>query len=377
MKSSGPQGRLPRVQFISKPMDPPYRDGSKCLVRDLCHNLRTVEPHVLSSRAPLPELGPDVIAHPAYSQVGSYRPLLLQNAQAALWTAIASRAELWHFVFAPNPVSSRVARGLRRLRRVPTLQTIASPPRSFDDPRSLLFGDLVIAQSEWTRRKMIAAAKSFGQSIPEIIEIPPSVPVLPHVSWAEEERVRAQLGLENRAPLLVYPGDLEVSRGAARAIEWAPEVRKLVPEVRVVIAYRQKTPHAAARAAELRRCSDPSLVLFAQDIDNIHALLQTAAAIVFPVEDLYGKVDLPIVLLEALALKTPVLALDEGPLGSLEGALRLPLDPIAWIAQASRIIKDPLFRSQWSDQGTQAVLRTYSADRVCRQYEDVYARLLS
>ncbi len=45
-----------------------------------------------------------------------------------------------------------------------------------------------------------------------------------------------------------------------------------------------------------------------------------------PVDDLHGKVDLPIVLLEALTLGTPALVLDEGPLsGTHGGRVRCPV----------------------------------------------------
>ena len=34
---------------------------------------------------------------------------------------------------------------LKRIRGVPVVQTIASPPRDFDKPQTLLFGDVVVA----------------------------------------------------------------------------------------------------------------------------------------------------------------------------------------------------------------------------------------
>lgn len=357
-------------------MDPPYRDGSKCLVRDLCLHLTQVEPHVLSHRKSTSELGPRTVSHAVYGAGSSYRPAFWENARAASWLAAASRADIWHFVFAPNARSSQVARVLARLRRVRTVQTIASPPRSFENPRTLLFGDIVVAQSEWTKRQFQMKAKAASVVLPEIVEIPPPAPRVLVRSRKECESSRAALGLRPQGPLYVYPGDLEVSRGAARTIDWSKALKARVPDAQIAIAYRQKTENAELCAQALRASCDPGLVVFLRDVTDIHALIQSATAILFPVEDLYGKVDLPIVLLEALALGTPVLALDQGPLMSLRGALRIPLDPLAWIAQAARLAQDSEFRNSVSQAGLVQASTWYAPERVAACYEELYQRLL-
>jgi glycosyltransferase involved in cell wall biosynthesis len=373
---------LPQLQFVSKPMAPPFRDGSKCLVRDLCLHLETVTPHVMGTGERVQELGDRVVHHAIYGSSGNYSPSALQNLRAAAYLLFLSRADLWHFVFSPNARSSQVGATLRRLRGVPTVQTIASPPRSFEEPEKLLFGDVIVAQSAWTRTQFEAAlARSTvqprGTSQRRIETIAPPAP---HLDEPTEERVakeRARLGLSDGEALFVYPGDLEVSSGAAHMIEWAPSVRERIPGARVLLAYRNKTEKAEARAQELRERADTRVVELQPNVPDIHALLKLATAIVFPVDDLYGKVDLPIVLLEALRLGTPVLALDEGPLKSLEGALRLADDPREWLDAMARITADVEFRAGCVAQGKRAVDEHYSPAQIARQYEKIYEDLLS
>src|SRR3712207_6253564 len=140
-----------RVLFVSKPIAPPFHDGTKCLVRDIALNLTRVEPVWLSSRgSKANELSASVRSVPVYSDAGSYTPAFAQSLRAAAWVLLRSDADVWHFVFAPNARTSRAGRLLKRARSVPVVQTIASPPRSFAAVDDLLFGDVIVAQSRWT-----------------------------------------------------------------------------------------------------------------------------------------------------------------------------------------------------------------------------------
>src|SRR5262245_46317548 len=119
-----------RVLFVSKPIAPPFHDGTKCLVRDVARELTTVQPIVMSTPS-APALARVEQAR-VYAAPGKFAPSLAANLRAASWLLLRSRADLWHFVFAPNPRTSRAGRLIAGLRRMPVVQTVASPPRSFD-----------------------------------------------------------------------------------------------------------------------------------------------------------------------------------------------------------------------------------------------------
>ncbi len=170
-----------RVLFVSKPIVPPYHDGTKCLVRDVATHVTRVAPVVMSAPgvAPLRRAdGAEVEMEAAYRGAGSFAPAFADNLRAATWLAARSRAAVWHFVFAPNPRSSGAGRMLKRLRRVPVVQTVASPPREFRAIETLLFGDVVVAQSHWTKKNIENAAEAEGVTAPRVEVIPPPVPEL-------------------------------------------------------------------------------------------------------------------------------------------------------------------------------------------------------
>jgi phosphatidylinositol alpha-1,6-mannosyltransferase len=365
----------PLVQFVSKPIAAPFRDGTKCFVRDLVTHFSEVDSAVMGTREGAAELLGLTRIEAIYGDAGRFAPGLSQNLRAASWLLFQSRADIWHYVFAPNLRSSQVGRALRALRRIPVVQTIASPPRSFTDPHKLLFGDVIVAQSDWTRAQFLSNWQ--GPKAPTIHVVPPPAPLVPQPSEQALTQVRARLGATAATPIFLYPGDLEISQGAARVGALIEPIRALLPEAVLVFAYRDKSSAAEAHARELQAQLPQSGVHFEKNVPDIHALVAASSAILFPVDDLYGKIDLPIVLLEAMGLGTPVLALDEGPLTSLTGAWRAPFEPAAWAERAVATAKEGEIRGQAVALGRAAARDHYAPGRVARAYEAFYRQLLA
>jgi len=370
---------VPRVLFVSKPIAPPFHDGTKCLVRDVAANLSSVTPVVMTTRQALASLPPGVQGRAVYRERGSggFTPALLDNAGAALSLLTGPRDDLWHFVFAPNPRTGQVARALRLLVNVPIVQTVASPPRHFRDLRRLLFGDEIVVQSRSTENSLIAAAAVEGFALPPVSVIPPPVPPLTAPSAQQVEQARRELDLQPRDRVVLYPGDLEVSSGAEATRALVEPLCERFPDVVVVFAFRNKTPRAAERAAVLKQALHGRRVRITDRVANMHALLAATDIVIFPVDDLWGKVDQPIVLLEALQLGTPCLVLNQGPLKDVEGAGKLAtIDTRAWLEALSGLLASSAERERVVCAGRSSAASVYASGVVARAYEAIYLRAL-
>jgi len=368
------------VLYVSKPIAPPFHDGSKCLVRDVARQLTRIDPIVLSTPGAPPVVSAagarSVRSVPAYGAAGAFTPAFSANLRAAGFLLLRSRASVWHFVFAPNPRTSQVGRLLSRLRRVPVVQTVASPPRSFEHPAQLFFGDVVVAQSAWTRRQIEASYDAAGLPMPRLAVIPPPVPEIRTPSAAEIAAARAGVGLDPGARYLIYPGDLETSSGAETSAALAERLAQRGSDLVTVFAYRRKSAQATEVAARLAARLAPARARFGENSPDILALLAGALAVLFPVDDLWGKVDLPIVLLEAMALGVPVIALDRGPLADLSGVLKVPsLDASAWHAEVSALFGNSEHSAFIAARQREALVARHQAVSVARAYEDLYLEL--
>ena len=370
----------PRVLFVSKPIAPPWNDGSKNLVRDVARNLVRARPTVLTTGG-APPLGERVAMEPIYASSGRFAPGLAQNARVVRRLLTGDALDIWHFVFAPNPASSTVARFTSRTRRTlgwkgRVVQTIASAPRSFDGVAQWIFGDVVVVVSEWMRGCLL------GAGVKRDVRVIQPCAQAPRVPTEEAKRaVRAKLDVGD-APIVLYPGDYEVSRGAATVARAVAAIASKSPDVRVVFACRAKTPKSAdARAVierDLRAAGLLDRTRHAGEVDDMPALLAVSSAVAFPVDDLYGKVDIPLVLLEALALGIPIVAARGGPLEALTSARFVdPEDDAALARELTLFLTEPRAAGDAAAHGVSLFTSRFTPSVVAAAYDDLYAEALA
>lgn len=358
-----------RVLFVSKPICKPLHDGSQCLVRDVATHLTRATPRVMGVSGAEYPFSPDsrrVTVVPVYPGRGAFAPSLTHNARALLYLATDFASDVWHFVFAANPRTSSVLRALTWARKTKTVQTIASPPRDFSRARELLFGDRVVAQSEWTRRQL-------AEHLPEakLDVILPSAPVLQEPSEARTSALGERLAIPRAAPVVVYPGDLEFSRGSQYFAELVEAIGPARRDTVFVYACRAKTAAAANVARMLEQRLSSHNVRFAGELESLPDLLALATLVVFPTDSAFGKVDVPIALLEAMRLRVPVLSFDFGPLAELGGTVQVPLGNAGALVEAARSLLD-------SDAERAQVARaqtTFLAELDPRRAADAYQQI--
>jgi len=183
-------------------------------------------------------------------------------------------------------------------------------------------------------------------------------------------------------PLLLYPGDLEFSGGAERTLRafalLAPERRALL-----VLACRAKTAHARDEEQRLRTLARElgiaERVRFVGETREIHGLLAAADVVALPAENLYAKMDLPLVLIEAMLLGRAVLVSEGTPAAELcegEAALCAPASPEATAVLADRLLGDARERAALGARARAAALERYHPAVVASAYEDLYDELL-
>ena len=355
------------VLLVSKPVEPPWNDSSKNLVRDLARELRHPEAVTLvrRSRADGSQRDHHGRALAIYPPQGvDFAPSLFD--QAAVLAALAvSRANVWHFFFAPNRRTSAVARAASAVRRKPTVHTVCSAPRF--EQRPDLFADITAVLSEHTYRRF----RSQGIGAEKLRRVAPCVPHLDPIGVERRRQMRRHLEVPDDAPLAVYAGDLEVGGGAERSLA----VLEHHPRAVVCIACRAKTPMARAREHKLRSAHDPERVRWVGETDEILTLLGSADLVLLPSDSLYAKMDYPLVVLEALALGRPALVCKNTPAEEIgPGAVAVPLEEAA--RRAAQLLASRERLEALGAAGRSHVREVYSAEIMARAYEAIYAELL-
>jgi glycosyltransferase involved in cell wall biosynthesis len=94
---------------------------------------------------------------------------------------------------------------------------------------------------------------------------------------------------------------------------------------------------------------------------------------------LASKMDLPLVILESLALKRPVIVSDQPPMDEalLGGGYGVPFGNIPALTEAMRnLLSDPVLYDHLAEQGYDAVRQLCLPEHITGQYRDIYSFLM-
>jgi len=368
------------ILYISKPVAPPWNDSSKNLVRDIASGLLRHRARVMGRRAA--GAAPEGLEAASFERLyapsaGGFAPALSDNLRVLTHLLLGSRADLWHFFFAPNPRSSSAGRLASRLRGKPSVHTVCSAPAEGVAIDSILFATCTVVLSRHTEARLLAS----GVEPARLRRISPAIPPLEAPSPEARREARRALGLPENAPIVLYPGDLEFGRGAPLTMEaFAADAPA---EALLVMACRAKTPAAREREAELRARAAAlgiaSRMRWIGETPRIHALLGAADLVLLPSETLYAKMDHPLVLLEAMCLERACVVATGTPaaeLGEGGGAEAVEAVPEAVGAALRRLLGDDVARAELGRRGRARVLDEHDPARMVRSYETLYDELL-
>ncbi|MEC9071759.1 MAG: glycosyltransferase family 4 protein, partial [Myxococcota bacterium] len=307
--------RPERVLLIPPPGRPRLPSGTEVLARHLATGGRGFNYSLLSPDKDL-ERESDARVEPIY-RGGK----LTRTARLLTRLVRPDGCAVHHFLFTPHRRAVQAVRAALTVSRKPSVHTIPSQPIVDGQLPSLLFADRTVVTSEATALLMTSA----GMDSPRVIR--PGVPMPPAPADRRTCRARLEASLPpgdwEASKTFLYPGDLAFSNGAQVFVDAATQLAERHPEARFILACRVKTPAALDARAALRREVDKrglgDRIVFLGRVEDMPTLLGSVDAVVLPVDTLYAKVDIPLVVLEAMALGIPAVVSDLPALGELAG----------------------------------------------------------
>jgi phosphatidylinositol alpha-1,6-mannosyltransferase len=114
------------------------------------------------------------------------------------------------------------------------------------------------------------------------------------------------------------------------------------------------------------------------EVPFIHDLLAVADLVTLPTDTLYAKMDMPLVLVEAMVLGRAVLVGQGTPAEELAdngAAMTVVTERSAVSSVTRRLLEDSTLRSQLGAEARRVALRDYDAQHMAAQYEALYDEL--
>jgi glycosyltransferase involved in cell wall biosynthesis len=230
-------------------------------------------------------------------------------------------------------------------------------------------------------RAVIAVSDQVAGSLagyrgPPPLVIPNGVDV--QVTDEESASVRAEMAIADEQPLVVHVGNIRPHKGHATLLAAAALLHERLPDAVIVSIGGEKHPGDLER---VRRAADElgvsTTVRFLGRRPDAARFIAAADVVVNP-SDVEG---LPIVVLEAMAVGTPVVATAVGGVPSLieqerTGLLVDPGDPETLAAALIRIVTDAGLARTISEAAREVAISRYSLEAMVRAHEAVYDEVL-
>jgi glycosyltransferase involved in cell wall biosynthesis len=366
------------IFFATRPIGPPWDEASKNLVYQIVQNMDTFSFILLTYAGENTLLDKStVIEKKIYSRTKS-RQVTWGQKLSFFINLIMSNASIYHFYFTPELYSSRILRIIKKFKKGKFLQTFATPLKKTEMIPHLAFGDAIVVQSDHSLQNM---AKNGVQTAQRIYLAVDTDTVKPGID-IKATKNRLNIGPSQR--VIIYAGNYYLGCNDD-LIKTIVTLCKKDKTLTFILACRIANPEEdlPERARVEKALQDAQLagqIIFLEQVENMLQLLALADIHIFPARKMFSKADIPLVLLESLALETPVIITDIPPLNEIMkddvGEL-IPVGDVGRLVDAiSKLLDNPLLRQEKGKRGRQMVLRDFSLKNYISQYKTLYQKLL-
>jgi glycosyltransferase involved in cell wall biosynthesis len=301
----------------------------------------------------------------------------------------ARRPELVHTTLFEADVAGRLAGTIARVPVVSSLVNVSYSPAQLKDPNlrpwKVRGAQLADALSARRVARFHAITNHVADEMGRRLRIPRSrIDIVPRGrdgaalgrrTRERRARARASLGVAPRTPLVLAAARHEYQKGLDVLLAALPAVLEAQPKARLFVAGREgnRTRELTAIVERLGLAESVTFLGFRRDVEDL-----LCAADVFVLPSRWEG--LGSVLIEAMALRAPIVATDLGPVRETVGDRTARIVPVEAPAElASAIVAtlgDAAARAEMADQGYARFEGHYTIDRVAEGMMAFYRRAL-
>jgi glycosyltransferase involved in cell wall biosynthesis len=365
----------PSVLMITIPIFPPWDNASKNRAYNIALNVRKHKIHLLTKKGDLLPWKTDNIV---FEDVYRTKYVFLQKLFLGLRLLRKDpHIKVYHFFFQPAFISSLFFKYLLKIKRKRSIQTILNVFGEGDDFRKYLFADVILVSSEYMRAKLL------NEGFKNVRKIDPGVDCerFSHRALSTDLRERLEIGY---APAVLFSGEYLAIRGIDHLLEAVRLVLRRLESVKFIFACRIFNKEDLIREQETKkkakRMGVSDGIIFLQTCDEMPELIGLTDIIIFPTIEMYDKMDIPMTLLEALAMARPIIISDIPPLNEIMksevGIELVPGDHVGLADAIIELLTDDEKRKEMGERGRKMVLEHFNIKEIAKEYDELYREVL-
>jgi glycosyltransferase involved in cell wall biosynthesis len=372
-----------KLLILTRPICPPWDEGSKDFVYTLAKYARDFEVHILTC-GKIKDLPVNVIQHPIYS---SSKWDFAQKIRAYIFLVKeflvkgGKEYDILHSFFTPTRLNVFALKSCLRNKKIKTVQTLATlrdDLYSDEEIKKIIHADLIVTYSDDTKQRL---EKIGYQNVKRIY---PGIDVNLFSPASKKPELMNKFGTASDDFVINYTGEYVRLGDMDDIVEAFSLLAKEHKNFKLHLAVRIKNAVDAKKKEEVREkfkslgileriafIDDGSYAM--QDIFNL------ADVSIFPARTMAGKFDIPLVVPEAMACAKPVIASNLERLRYiLNDENSILIEPGDRKALASKILylyENKEVRQKLGAAGRKFVEENFDIMEIVKKYEEVYMNL--
>lgn len=364
-----------KILLITRPICPPWDEASKNFAYFLAKNVKNFQMGLLT-KGILPDLPDNVIQKPIYTsgQSNFWQKVLLMKSLKKL----QEEFDVLHFLFTPTKLNTFLIKFFADLEKTKTIQTVATLREdlySDEEIGKLMFADLIITYSDYAKNKL---NKLGFQNVQRIY---PGIDLEEYRKTEKDEKMMTEKNIAASDFVINFTGEYTRLGAIDGIIESFISVSKKIPKAKLSLAVRIKNENDAKKKKEvvekLKKNNLLEKVSFFDDgsykMPPVYNLCDIS---IFPVQDMKGKFDVPLAVIEAMACEKPVIISDLPVLQEFanpENSVKIKTGD--WKALENAIVElyeNPEKRKNIGQAARAYVENNFDIKNVAREYEKIY-----
>ena len=380
-----------KILFFTRPIVPPWDEASKNLAFDIAINLdkSNLEVQVLTPRKSkfnqeltrkYPYIKPEQIYQKSDLDLSGKIKLIKRLFRLKLNT------DLIHFLFTPRPLTSTLFRTRLKLSKIKTIQTVATISKknlaNSKKLKKILFANIVVVQSKNTLNKLKKAG------IDKALLIYPGINLKKYRPGKKDPDLLKKFKIDKKDFVVLYTGEYTRLKAIDDILKSIQLIFKKNPQnnLKFILACRikskadQKKKNQIIKVLEKEKLTKK--VIFLDTFSEMEKLYNLSDINIFPAQEMAGKFDIPLTLVESMACKKPIIVSRLTNLKELVGKNTRGLvckikDPEDLAEKINLLKNDKKLYNEIARRAQDFVEENFDIKKNIKKYENIYKELLN
>jgi len=368
------------ILYVTRPLCPPWDEGSKNFAYNLAKHVQDSNIHIMTC-GQLPGMPKTVTQHPIYSKSPFTFSQKLRSLHYQKYHT--HEHDVAHYFFTPTGLTTQIIKSILKNSTTKSIQTIATlrdDTLSDQKLKKTIFGDYVITYTKHSKQKL----ESLG--IKNVIEISPGIDLDNFKPATKDIRTLQQLDIHRSEFIVMFVGEYSRNGGTDYITDTLIQYFQQHPDspMHFIYSCRVKKEHGdeAKKASTLSKLAEAGLadkVSFSDTVIDMNTLYNLADVILYPVSDLKGKFDIPLVIPEAMACEKPLILSDIPQLSEFtqdDISAKVRYGDIQDLIRTIEMFREnPKQKLALGKKAREYALRRFSIERIAKKYSELYRNI--